>query len=123
MLGRREGTHASTTHNQHIRPPLTPCRKRHAAEAAAKRKPLLARARQQLAHALDGWQTYFRQPILPSSLTFVLLFFNVVLSPGGLVTHFLTLWGFDGRAMAVFRSGCASERSGCCGVVGALGGV
>lgn len=58
------------------------CRKVHAAEAAARRAPLLARVRVQLAHSLDGWLSYFRQPILPSSLTFVLLFFNVVLSPG-----------------------------------------
>ncbi|EFN52807.1 hypothetical protein CHLNCDRAFT_138468 [Chlorella variabilis] len=92
-------------------------RKVHAAEAAAKRQPLLVRAREQVAHALDGWKSYFRQPILPSSLTFVLLFFNVVLSPGGLITAFLTLWGFDGRAMAVFRGGCAT-----CGFLGTLVG-
>jgi iron-regulated transporter 1 len=89
--------------------PVPPRRRVHAAEAAARRQPLASRARRQLAHALDGWRSYFRQPILPSSLTFVLLFFNVVLSPGGLITHFLTLWGFDGNAMALFRSGCASE--------------
>lgn len=138
----------------------------------------------QLAHSLDGWRSYFRQPILPSSLTFVLLFFNVVLSPGwvlparppareqrrsvkdrlctfwraacagfgaakrqqacmrvcmeaskavrpggspgvsarllprapplrrGLITAFLTLWGMDSNAMAIFRGGCASEWGG-----------
>lgn len=58
------------------------CRRVHEAEEAARRAPLLDRARAQLAHSLDGWRSYFRQPILPSSLTFVLLFFNVVLSPG-----------------------------------------
>ena len=76
--------------------------------AARQRQPLGARVRQQLAHALDGWQAYFRQPILPSSLTFILLFLNVMMSPGGLITAFLTQWGFDGNAMAIFRGGCAS---------------
>lgn len=92
-------------------------RKVHAAEAAARRAPLLQRARVQLAHSLDGWRSYFRQPILPSSLTFVLLFFNVVLSPGGLITAFLTLWGMDSNAMAIFRGGCAT-----CGFLGTLVG-
>lgn len=110
-----------------IRSTLQPHRRVHAAEAAARRAPLLARLQQQAAHALDGWRSYFAQPILPSSLTCVLLFFNVVLSPGGLITAFLTSRGFDGNAMAAFRGGCASEcmRVGVCGwvwrpVVGAL---
>ena len=68
---------------------------------------LLVRIRSQAAHALDGWKAYFRQPILPSSLTFVLLFFNVALSPGGLITAFLTAKGLDGTGMAIFRGGCA----------------
>ena len=51
-------------------------------EAARQREPLRARVQRQLAHALDGWQAYFRQPILPSSLTFILLFLNVMMSPG-----------------------------------------
>lgn len=88
---------------------LQPHRRVHAAEEAARRAPLLTRLQQQVAHALDGWRSYFAQPILPSSLTCVLLFFNVVLSPGGLITAFLTSRGFDGNAMAAFRGGCASE--------------
>jgi hypothetical protein len=56
---------------------------------------------------LDGWKTYFSQPILPSSLTFVVLFLNVALSPGGLITAFLTSKGLDGTGMAIFRGGCA----------------
>ena len=43
------------------------------ASAAAASRPLAARVREQLAHALDGWGAYFRQPILPSSLSFVLV--------------------------------------------------
>ncbi len=56
---------------------------------------------------VDGWRTYLRQPIVPSSLTYVILFFNVALSPGGLITAFLASWGMDGTAMALFKSGCA----------------
>ncbi|KAL4440206.1 hypothetical protein ABPG75_003207 [Micractinium tetrahymenae] len=92
-------------------------RRVHEAEAETRRAPLLDRARAQLAHSLDGWRSYFRQPILPSSLTFVMLFFNVVLSPGGLITAFLTLWGMDSNAMAIFRGGCAT-----CGFLGTLVG-
>jgi iron-regulated transporter 1 len=87
-------------------------RRVHAAAAAAQRQPLPQRLRRHLAHALDGWRSYFRAPILPASLTFVLLFFNVVLSPGGLITALLTQWGVNGEAMAVFRGGCASESFG-----------
>ena len=86
--------------------------------AGSTQQPLLPpeRVRQGAARFVDSWRrssfaSYFRQPILPSSLTFVLLFFNVVLSPGGLITALLTQWGFDGQAMAVFRGGCASECS------------
>lgn len=72
-------------------------------------EPLLHRIRTQAMHAYDGWKSYFRQPILPSSLTFVLLFFNVALSPGGLITAFLTAKGLDGTGMAIFRGGCAGN--------------
>lgn len=79
----------------HPPPPFsTRTRKLHAAEAEARRQPLAVRIRQQLAHSMDSWRSYFAQPILPSSLTFVLLFFNVVLSPGGCVGG----WGRKGRS-------------------------
>ncbi|KAK6159803.1 hypothetical protein DH2020_003184 [Rehmannia glutinosa] len=37
-----------------------------------------------------GWFEYIQQPVLPASLAYVLLYFNVVLAPGGLMTAFLT---------------------------------
>ncbi|GJS56399.1 solute carrier family 40 member 3, chloroplastic-like protein isoform X1 [Tanacetum coccineum] len=37
-----------------------------------------------------GWDEYMQQPVLPASLAYVLLCFNVVLAPGGLMTVFLT---------------------------------
>jgi len=70
---------------------------------------LLQHIKNQSVHAVDGWRAYFRQPILFSSLTFVLLFFNVALSPGGLITAFLTAKGLDGKGMAIFRGGCAGN--------------
>jgi iron-regulated transporter 1 len=68
---------------------------------------LVAAIQGPLTASLSSWALYFRQPILPSSLTFVILFFNVGMSPGGLITAFLTSWGFNGNAMAIFRGGCA----------------
>ncbi|KAL8528213.1 hypothetical protein ACS0TY_005864 [Phlomoides rotata] len=40
-----------------------------------------------------GWFEYIQQPILPASLAYVLLYFNVALAPGGLMTAFLTQHG------------------------------
>lgn len=40
-----------------------------------------------------GWKEYIQQPVLPASLACVLLYFNVVLTPGSLMTAFLTQRG------------------------------
>ncbi|KAL2487171.1 Solute carrier family 40 protein [Abeliophyllum distichum] len=40
-----------------------------------------------------GWVEYMQQPVLPASLAYVLLYFNVVLAPGGLMPAFLTQHG------------------------------
>lgn len=40
-----------------------------------------------------GWFEYIQQPVLPASLAYVLLYFNVALAPGGLMTAFLTHHG------------------------------
>lgn len=36
-----------------------------------------------------GWTEYIRQPVLPASLAYVLVCFNVALAPGALMTTFL----------------------------------
>jgi len=36
-----------------------------------------------------GWTKYLRQPVLPASLAYVLVCFNVALAPGALMTTFL----------------------------------
>lgn len=40
-----------------------------------------------------GWKEYMQQPVLPASLAYVLLCLNVVLTPGSLMTAFLTQRG------------------------------
>uniref|UniRef100_A0A0D9ZTT6 Solute carrier family 40 member n=1 Tax=Oryza glumipatula TaxID=40148 RepID=A0A0D9ZTT6_9ORYZ len=37
----------------------------------------------------NGWSEYMRQPVLPASLAYVLVCFNVALAPGALMTTFL----------------------------------
>lgn len=40
-----------------------------------------------------GWKEYVQQPVLPASLAYVLIYFNVILTPGSLMTAFLTQRG------------------------------
>lgn len=57
---------------------------------------------------LNAWKEYFfNNPMLPSSIVIVLLYFNVALSPGGLLTAFLTFKGMNGSSLAIFRGSCA----------------
>ena len=49
---------------------------------------------------------------MPSSLAYVLLFLNVVLSPVGLIFPFLSSWGMGGMASAIFKGGCAGGQWG-----------
>lgn len=42
---------------------------------------------------MRGWRQYLAQPVLPASLAYVLLYFNAVLAPGGLMTTYLTQQG------------------------------
>ncbi|XP_075477432.1 solute carrier family 40 member 3, chloroplastic-like isoform X4 [Primulina tabacum] len=52
-------------------------------------KNILATSIESIRH---GWLEYLEQPVLPASLAYVLLYFNV-LAPGGLMTAFLTQHG------------------------------
>ena len=52
---------------------------------------------------VSSWQLYFQQPVLPASLAFIMLHFNAVLSPGCLMTAFLSSRGLSGTAAAIFR--------------------
>lgn len=105
--GRGEATTAP------IKPPtwkqLLNVRKDMVSKTSKAKRPIRHHMIKHYASFLDGWKTYFRQPILFSSLTFVLLFLNVALSPGGLITAFLTSKGLDGKGMAMFRGGCACK--------------
>ena len=59
----------------------------------------------QVQQTLEGWRLYLRQPILPASLAYIMLYFNAVLGPGGLMTAFLASRGLSGTAAALFRHG------------------
>lgn len=54
-----------------------------------------------------GWVEYMQQPVLPASLAYVLLCFNVVLAPGGLMTAFLTQRGLNPSIIGGFSGLCA----------------
>ncbi|KAH6827215.1 iron-regulated protein 3 [Perilla frutescens var. hirtella] len=54
-----------------------------------------------------GWFEYIQQPVLPASLAYVLLYFNVVLTPGGLMTAFLTQHGLNPTIIGGFTGLCA----------------
>uniref|UniRef100_A0A5B7ARP1 Solute carrier family 40 member n=1 Tax=Davidia involucrata TaxID=16924 RepID=A0A5B7ARP1_DAVIN len=56
----------------------------------------------------QGWVEYVQQPVLPASLSYVLLYFNVVLAPGGLMTAFLTQCGLNPSIIGGFSGLCAS---------------
>ncbi|KAG9144856.1 hypothetical protein Leryth_018989 [Lithospermum erythrorhizon] len=55
----------------------------------------------------SGWVEYMKQPVLPASLACVLLYFNVVLAPGGLMTAFLTHRGLNPSIIGGFSGLCA----------------
>ncbi|CAM8936785.1 unnamed protein product [Rhodiola kirilowii] len=54
-----------------------------------------------------GWMEYVQQPVLPASLASVLLYFNIVLTPGGLMTAFLTQKGLNPSIIGGFSGLCA----------------
>ncbi|KAL9248241.1 hypothetical protein vseg_021585 [Gypsophila vaccaria] len=54
-----------------------------------------------------GWTEYLQQPVLPASIAYVLLYFNIVLTPGGLMTAFLTQHGLSTSIIGSFSGLCA----------------
>ncbi|KAL0302469.1 UNVERIFIED_CONTAM: Solute carrier family 40 member 3, chloroplastic [Sesamum calycinum] len=67
-------------------------------------KNILATSIEAIKH---GWFEYIQQPVLPASLAYVLLYFNVVLAPGGLMTAFLTQHGLNPTIIGGFSGLCA----------------
>eukprot|EP00271_Cylindrocystis_brebissonii_P003983 TRINITY_DN1529_c0_g1_i1.p1 TRINITY_DN1529_c0_g1~~TRINITY_DN1529_c0_g1_i1.p1 ORF type:complete len:430 (+),score=58.89 TRINITY_DN1529_c0_g1_i1:36-1292(+) len=61
-----------------------------------------------LTAALKGWRQYLAQPVLPASIAYVLLYFNAVLSPGSLMTSFLTQRGLNMSIIGIFRGASAA---------------
>ncbi|XP_021734448.1 solute carrier family 40 member 3, chloroplastic-like [Chenopodium quinoa] len=54
-----------------------------------------------------GWSEYIQQPVLPASVAYVFLYFNIVLTPGGLMTAFLTQRGLNSSIIGAFSGLCA----------------
>ncbi|GBG58973.1 hypothetical protein CBR_g24322 [Chara braunii] len=54
-----------------------------------------------------GWRLFLSQPVFPASLAYVMLYFNVVLGPGSLMTAFLTQRGMEASSIGLFRAACA----------------
>ncbi|XP_044482809.1 solute carrier family 40 member 3, chloroplastic [Mangifera indica] len=54
-----------------------------------------------------GWKEYVQQPVLPASLAYVLIYFNVILTPGSLMTAFLTQRGLNPSIIGGFNGLCA----------------
>ncbi|KAK7344278.1 hypothetical protein VNO77_13715 [Canavalia gladiata] len=54
-----------------------------------------------------GWKEYLGQPVLPASLAWVLLYFNIVLAPGSLLTAFLTQRGLHPSIIGGFSGMCS----------------
>lgn len=54
-----------------------------------------------------GWAEYLQQPVLPASIAYVLLYFNIVLTPGGLMTAFLIQHGLSSSIIGAFSGLCA----------------
>lgn len=54
-----------------------------------------------------GWREYISQPVLPASLAYVLVCFNVALAPGALMTTFLIHHGVSPLVLGVFGGSSA----------------
>ncbi|XP_078443219.1 iron-regulated protein 3 [Wolffia australiana] len=55
----------------------------------------------------NGWTEYKLQPVLPASMAYVLLYFNIALEPGALMTAFLTHRGISPYVIGCFSGLCA----------------
>ncbi|URE31382.1 Ferroportin1 (FPN1) [Musa troglodytarum] len=54
-----------------------------------------------------GWKEYKHQPVLPASLAYVLLYFNIALAPGAIMTAFLVHHGINPSIIGGFSGLCS----------------
>uniref|UniRef100_A0A0A8XUY4 Solute carrier family 40 member n=1 Tax=Arundo donax TaxID=35708 RepID=A0A0A8XUY4_ARUDO len=78
-------------------------RSTHAASAFSIRR----KVEEALATVKSGWSEYVRQPVLPASLAYVLVCFNVALAPGALMTTFLIHHGVSPSVIGAFGGSSA----------------
>ncbi|KAG6528599.1 solute carrier family 40 member 2, chloroplastic-like isoform X1 [Zingiber officinale] len=55
----------------------------------------------------QGWKEYKHQPVLPASLAYVLLYFNVALAPGSIMTALLVHHGINPSIIGGFSGLCS----------------
>ncbi|CAI5513800.1 unnamed protein product [Closterium sp. Naga37s-1] len=55
-----------------------------------------------------GWRCMMQEAVMPASMAYVLLCFNAVLAPGGLMTSFLFNHGVGMAVIGAFSSACAA---------------
>eukprot|EP00898_Chlorokybus_atmophyticus_P007851 jgi/Chlat1/8067/Chrsp73S07529 len=56
---------------------------------------------------MQSWKVYVSQPMAGASMAYVLLYFNAVLTPSGVLSAFLTQKGLPPSAVGAFRGSCA----------------
>lgn len=55
----------------------------------------------------QGWVEYLHQPVLPASIAYVMLYFNIALAPGAMMTTYLTQRGISPSVIGGFSGLCA----------------
>ncbi|XP_008809257.2 solute carrier family 40 member 2, chloroplastic [Phoenix dactylifera] len=55
----------------------------------------------------QGWKEYKHQPVLPASIAYVLLYFNIALAPGAIMTALLTHHGINPSIIGGFSGLCS----------------
>ncbi|WOL03260.1 solute carrier family 40 member 2, chloroplastic [Canna indica] len=73
--------------------------------------PSLFDAQKLVENGLDafrhGWKEYKHQPVLPASLAYVLLYFNIALAPGAIMTSLLVHHGINPSIIGGFSGLCS----------------
>ncbi|TVU18042.1 hypothetical protein EJB05_34109, partial [Eragrostis curvula] len=83
-------------------------RSEHGSTRAASAFSIRSKAEEAMATIRRGWREYVRQPVLPASLAYVLVCFNVALAPGALMTTFLIHHGVSPSVLGTFGGSSAA---------------
>ncbi|KAJ1261451.1 hypothetical protein BS78_09G030500 [Paspalum vaginatum] len=104
FLGGAMNRLADGVFDDHSAPGSLECGSEHGSERKAS---AFAAAAEAWATVRHGWSEYVRQPVLPASLAYVLVCFNVALAPGALMTTFLIHHGVSPSVLGAFGGSSA----------------